>query len=164
LADYRAQAGGRKFVTDVTRLGGIMKSTPKMIVAALALSGGTLCFAQDAPGAGAPPATPHGATHDCTGMIGTALATCRQLNRNANEAAPTSAGTANDCSGMTGAPLFTCRRLNEAEAEAPRSGAGISDDCSGQIGDALRACRALNGESDEFPGAAGQPNPGPTPQ
>lgn len=135
---------------------------PKMIVAALALSGGSLGFAQGAPGGGASPAAPPGATHDCTGMVGTALATCRQLNRNAEVTAPTGAGTANDCSGMTGAPLFTCRRLNGAEAQAPQSSEGVSDDCSGQFGDALAACRALNGQSDESAGAAAQPTPSTT--
>lgn len=120
-------------------------STSRTLFAALALSGATLCYAQTAPGVG-PTDTLRGATHDCTGMTGTALTTCQELNRNVNEPAPTGAGTANDCSGMTGAPLFSCRRLNAAEARAQRSSAGAREDCSGQVGDALKACRALNGQ------------------
>lgn len=86
------------------------------------------------------------ANHDCAGMTGTALATCRELNRRADEPAKTGAGTTNDCSGLAGAPLLSCRRLNAANASAPRSSTGESQDCGGQIGDALSACRALNGE------------------
>ena len=96
------------------------------------------------------PDAPRGATHDCSGMTGTALATCQQLNRNVNEPAPSGAGTPNDCSGMTGAPLASCRRLNAAETVAPTSSAGASEDCSGQVGDALKACRALNGQPTEY--------------
>jgi hypothetical protein len=117
--------------------------TPRFALAALALTG-TLCCAQTAPG-GAPADAPRGATHDCSGMTGTALSTCLELNRSVNTMAPTGAGTPNDCSGMTGPPLDTCRRLNSAETAAPRSSAGTSEDCTGQVGDALAACRALNG-------------------
>ena len=119
--------------------------TPRLAVATLALCGATLSFAQLAPSAAA-----RGATHDCSGMTGTALDTCLQLNRNVNERAPSGAGTPNDCSGMTGAPLASCRRLNAAETVAPNSSAGASEDCSGQVGDALKACRALNGQSTEY--------------
>ena len=109
---------------------------PRLAIAAVALGGATLGFAQTAPAA----------THDCSGMTGTALATCQQLNRNINEPAPSGAGTPNDCSGLTGAPLASCRRLNAAETLAPSSSAGASEDCSGQVGDALKACRTLNGQ------------------
>jgi hypothetical protein len=110
------------------------------IAAALAFGGATLGFAQ----------TASGATYDCSGMTGTALATCQQLNRNVNEPAPSGAGTPNDCSGLTGAALATCRRLNAAEKVAPSSSAGAGEDCSGQVGDALKACRVLNGQSTEY--------------
>jgi len=113
---------------------------PRLAIAAVALGGATLGFAQTAPAA----------THDCSGMTGTALATCQQLNRNINEPAPSGAGTPNDCSGLTGAPLASCRRLNAAETLAPSSSAGASDDCSGQVGDALKACRTLNGQPTEY--------------
>jgi len=109
---------------------------PRIAIAALAFGSATLCFAQTAPAA----------THDCSGMTGTALATCQQLNRSVKEPAPTGAGTPNDCSGLTGAPLASCRRLNAAETLAPSSSAGASEDCSGQVGDALKACRTLNGQ------------------
>ena len=118
---------------------------PRLAIAALALCGATPGFAQLVPSA-----APRDAAYDCSGMAGTALTTCQQLNRNVNEPAPSGAGTPNDCSGLTGAPLASCRRLNAAEAVAPRSSAGASEDCSGQIGDALRACRALNGQSTEY--------------
>lgn len=122
--------------------------TPRFALAALALSG-TLCYAQTAPPGQAPADARRSATHDCSGMTGTALSTCQELNRGVNTAAPTGAGAPNDCSGMTGAPLDTCRRLNSAETAAPRSSAGTSADCSGQVGDALAACRALNGLPNE---------------
>src|SRR6476659_6038406 len=112
---------------------------PRLAIAAVALGGATLGFAQTAPAA----------THDCSGMTGTALATCQQLNRNINEPAPSGAGTPNDCSGMTGAALASCRRLNAAETVAPNSSAGASEDCSGQVGDTLEACGAVNGQSTE---------------
>jgi hypothetical protein len=126
--------------------------------AAFALGGVTPGFAQVAP-AVAPP----GATHDCSGMTGTALATCLQLNRNVNAPASSGAGTPNDCSGLTGAPLATCRHLNKAETVAPSSSAGASDDCSGQVGDALKACRALNGQPTDAaaPNGAGATGGGP---
>jgi len=108
----------------------------RIAIAALAFGSATLCFAQTAPAA----------THDCSGMTGTALATCQQLNRSVKEPAPTGTGTPNDCSGLTGAPLASCRRLNAAETLAPSSSAGASEDCSGQVGDALKACRTLNGQ------------------
>ncbi len=136
-----------------------MKSgTPRfvlVVLAALLSSSATLGFAQVTPGgsAGATNAPP-GATHDCSGLTGTALQTCRHLNRNADVPAQTGAGTVNECSGMTGAPLATCRRLNAAETEAPTTGTGPSEDCSGQIGDALAACRALNGQPPEPDAAA----------
>lgn len=123
------------------------RSISRSLLAALALGSATLCYAQTVPDVG-PTGAPRGATHDCTGMTGTALTTCQELNRNVNEPAPTGAGTANDCSGMTGAPLLSCRRLNAAEAQAQRSSAGASEDCSGQVGDALKACRALNGQNE----------------
>jgi hypothetical protein len=126
--------------------------TQRLLLAAVALGGATLCGAQT-PAAMAPSDGARGATHDCSGMTGAALATCRELNRNAAGPAPTGAGTANDCSGMTGAPLVSCRRLNSAETEAPRTSVGTSEDCSDQIGDALKACRALNGQSTEPEGA-----------
>ena len=113
---------------------------PRLAIAAVALGGATLGFAQTAPAA----------THDCSGMTGTALATCQQLNRNINEPAPSGAGTPNDCSGLTGAPLASCRRLNAAETLAPSSAAGPNNDCSGQFGDALKACRTLNGQPTEY--------------
>lgn len=126
-----------------------------MVLAGLLSSSATLGFAQVAPGgnAGATNAPP-GATHDCSGMTGAALETCRHLNRNADAPAQTGAGTVNDCSGMTGASLAACRRLNAAETEAPTSANGPSQDCSGQIGDALAACRALNGQPPEPDAAA----------
>jgi hypothetical protein len=117
--------------------------TPRLAIAALALCGATLGFAQAGPGA----------THDCSGMTGTALATCQQLTRSVNEPAPSGAGATNDCSGLTGAPLASCRRLNAAETVAPSSSAGPSEDCSGQFGDALKACRALNGQPTEYDSA-----------
>jgi hypothetical protein len=120
----------------------VMKIASRCTLAALALCAATLGFAQ-----GAPSDVARGATHDCTGMTGTALATCQQLNRNGNGPARSGAGTPNECSGMTGAPLASCRRLNAAEALAPTTSAGGSDDCSGQAGDALKACRTLNGQS-----------------
>jgi hypothetical protein len=120
-------------------------------VAAFALSSAMLCCAQTIPDA---TAAPHGAANDCDGMVGSALETCRQLNRSVDVPAPAAADRVNDCSGMTGAPLLSCRRLNEAETTAPRSGAGGNDDCSGEVGDALRACRALNGQPTETEGAA----------
>jgi hypothetical protein len=123
-------------------------------LAALAFGGATLGLAQIAPGGAEPSDAPRGATHDCSGMTGTALATCQQLNRNVNARAPSGAGTPNDCSGMTGAPLESCRRLNAAETMAPGSSAGASEDCSGQVGDALKACRALNGQPTEYDGSA----------
>jgi hypothetical protein len=43
-----------------------------------------------------------GATHDCSGMTGTALATCQQLNRNVNDRRRAGAG-AGTISGMTAA-------------------------------------------------------------
>ena len=133
---------------------------PRLALAALALCGATLGIAQLAPSA-----APRGATHDCSGMTGTALATCQQLNRNVNEPAPSGAGTPNDCSGLTGAALASCRRLNAAETAAPRSSAGASEDCSGQVGDALKACRALNGQSTEYDvSAGGAATTGSTPQ
>jgi hypothetical protein len=113
---------------------------PRLAIAALALGGATLGFAQ----------TPAGASNDCSGMTGTPLATCQQMNRNVNEPAPTGVGAPNDCSGLTGAPLASCRRLNAAETLAPSSSAGASEDCSGQVGDALKACRTLNGQSTEY--------------
>ena len=113
---------------------------PRLAIAAVALGGAMLGFAQTAPGA----------THDCSGMTGTALATCQQLNRNVNEPAPSGAGTPNDCSGLTGAPLASCRRVNAAETLAPSSAAGPNNDCSGQFGDALKACRTLNGQPTEY--------------
>lgn len=122
--------------------------TPRFALAALALTGATLCCAQTIPTNPAQAAAPRGATYDCSGMNGTALSSCLELNRRAVAPAATSAGP-NDCSGLIGAPLDTCRRLNAAEAAAPRSSAGSSEDCSGQIGDALVACRALNGLSNE---------------
>jgi hypothetical protein len=121
---------------------------PRLVMAAVAavtLGGATLGFAQVAP-SDAPPR----ATHDCSGMTGTALATCLQLNRNVNAPASSGAGIPNDCSGLTGAPLATCRRLNAAESVAPSTSAGASEDCSGQVGDALKACRALNGQPMEY--------------
>lgn len=138
-----------------------------VVLTALLSSSAMLCLAQVAPGAraGATNAPP-GATHDCSGLTGTALQTCRQLNRNADVPAQTGAGTVNDCSGMTGAPLANCRRLNAAETEAPTTPTGPSDDCSGQIGDALAACRALNGQPSEPDAAAttGAGTAGVTPQ
>jgi hypothetical protein len=126
-----------------------------VVLAALLSSSATLGFAQVTPGARAGATTaPPGATHDCSGMTGTALQTCQQLNRNADVPARTVAGTVNDCSGMTGAPLANCRRLNAAETESPTTGIGPSEDCSGQIGDALAACRALNGQPLEPDAAA----------
>jgi hypothetical protein len=113
---------------------------PRIAIAALAFGSATLGFAQTAPAT----------AHDCSGMTGTALATCQQLNRSVRDPAPSGAGTPNDCSGLTGAPLASCRRLNAAETLAPSSSAGASEDCSGQIGDALKACRALNGQSTEY--------------
>jgi len=130
------------------------RSISRSLFAALALSSATLCWAQTAPGVG-PTDTPRGATHDCTGMTGSALTTCQDLNRNVNEPAQTGAGTANDCSGMTGAPLLSCRRLNAAEAQVQRSSAGTSEDCGGQVGDALKACRALNGQYEPDAATAG---------
>jgi hypothetical protein len=129
---------------------------PRLVIAAFAFSGATLGFGQ----------TASGATHDCSGMTGTALVTCQQLNRNVNEPAPSGAGTPNDCSGMTGAPLASCRRLNAAETVAPSSSAGASEDCSGQVGDALKACRALNGQSTEYDASTGgaAPTGASTPQ
>jgi hypothetical protein len=115
-------------------------------VAAFALSGAMLCSAQTLPDTMTPPAAARGAAHDCDGMVGSALETCRQLNRSIDVPAPAGADRINDCSGMSGAPLLDCRRLNEAETTAPRSGAGADDDCSGQVGDALKACRTLNGQ------------------
>jgi hypothetical protein len=145
LADFPSARPTAKCQQDLEVTENIMKSwAPKIVAAALALGGATLGFAQVGPSD-----APRGATHDCAGMTGTALATCLQLNRNVNQAAPSGAGTPNDCSGMTGAPLATCRRLNAAETYAPSTAAGVSDDCSGQIGDALKACRALNGQSTE---------------
>ena len=123
---------------------------PRFALAALALTGSVLCFAQTGPTPGAGSNVRADATHDCSGMTGTALSTCVELNRGI-DATATGAGTPNDCSGMTGAPLDTCRRLNHAETTAPRSSAGRSDDCSGQVGDALAACRALN----DLPNAPG---------
>lgn len=119
-------------------------------VAAFALSGTMLCCAQPIPDA---TAAAHGAAQDCDGMVGTALETCRQLNRSVDVPAPAAADRVNECSGMSGAALLSCRRLNQAETTAPRSGAGADDDCSGQVGDALRACRTLNGQPTETQGA-----------
>jgi len=121
---------------------------PKFTLAALALYAATSGFAQDAQNAA------RGATHDCSGMTGTALATCQQLNRTPNERAPSGAGTPNDCSGLTGAPLASCRRLNAADTTAPASSIGPSEDCSGQVGDALKACRTLNGQSTDYDASA----------
>ena len=127
---------------------------PRLLITALALGGATLGFAQVAPTDAS-----RGATHDCSGMTGTALATCQRLNRNLNAPAPSGAGTPNDCSGLTGAPLATCRRLNAAETLAPNSSAGGSEDCSGQFGDALKACRALNGQPTEYDATGGATTP-----
>jgi hypothetical protein len=141
LADYCSERATAKCRHDMDFPENIMKVwAPRLAIAALVFGGATLGFAQTAPGP----------THDCSGMTGTALVTCQQLNRNVNEPAPSGAGTPNDCSGMTGAPLASCRRLNAAETLAPSSSAGASEDCSGQVGDALRACRALNGQSTEY--------------
>lgn len=136
---------------------------PRFAFAALALAGATLCSAQTVPANPAPAAAPRSTTHDCTGMTGTALSTCLELNRSVGAPAATGAGTPNDCSGLTGAPLDTCRRLNAAETVAPRSSAGASEDCSGQVGDALTACRALNGLPSE-PAPSAAPPGGQSPQ
>ena len=128
----------------------------RFTLVALALCAATSGFAQDAQNAA------RGATHDCSGMTGTALATRQQLNRSPNERAPSGAGTPNDCSGLTGAPLASCRRLNAAETTAPGSSIGPSEDCSGQVGDALKACRTLNGQSTEYDSTAGAAGAGGT--
>ena len=131
-----------------------MKVASRSMRAALGWGAATWGFAQGAP-AVAPTDAPRGATHDCSGMTGTALATCQQLNRSMNRSAASGAGTPNECSGMTGAPLASCRRLNAAETAAPAGAAGTSEDCSGQGGDALRACRTLNGQPTEYDSSAG---------
>jgi hypothetical protein len=146
LADYRARCATAKCSHMMMPPEKTMKvSASRCTLAALTLGAAVFSFAQVAPSDAA-----RGATHDCSGMTGTALATCQQLNRNLNAPAPSGAGTPNECSGMTGAPLASCRRLNAAETVAPSSSAGASEDCSGQVGDALRACRTLNGQATEY--------------
>ena len=153
LADYCLRCiAGKCRHSDVAE--NIMKVASRSMLAALALGAATFAFAQGAPSV-APTDAPRGATHDCSGMTGTALATCQQLNRSMNRSAASGAGTPNECSGMTGAPLASCRRLNAAETAAPASAAGTSEDCSGQVGDALRACRTLNGQPTEYDSSAG---------
>jgi hypothetical protein len=151
LADYRARCATAECRHLVMAPETRMKiSASRYMLAALTLCAATLGSAQVAPSDAV-----RGATHDCTGMTGTALATCQQLNRNLNGPASSGAGTPNECSGMTGAPLASCRRLNAAETTAPASASGASNDCSGQVGDALKACRTLNGQSTEYDSAAG---------
>jgi hypothetical protein len=129
-----------------------MKIASRSTLAALTLCAATFGFAQVAPSD-----APRGATHDCSGMTGTALATCLQLNRNLTRPASSGAGTPNECSGMTGAPLASCRHLNAAETLAPAASADATDDCGGQIGDALKACRTLNGQPTEYDSSTGGP-------
>ncbi len=141
LADYRCRRATAECSHDMDFSGEHHEGLgPESCNSRPRIGGATLGFAQ----------TPASASHDCSGMTGTALATCQQLNRNVNEPAPTGAGAPNDCSGLTGAPLASCRRLNAAETLAPSSSAGARDDCSGQVGDALKACRTLNGQSTEY--------------
>lgn len=151
FADYRMRCAPAEYSHTVIAPEKIMKIASRCMFAALTLCAATLGSAQVVPSD-----APRGATHDCSGMTGTALATCLQQNYTVNQPGRSGAGTPNECSGMTGAPLASCRRLNAAETAAPASGAGASQDCSGQVGDALKACRTLNGQpTDHDSSAAG---------
>ena len=98
-----------------------MKSwTPRLAIAALAFSGATLGFAQVAPSD-----APRGVTHDCSGMTGTALATCLQLNRNVNDAGAERRGHPErlrrpDRRAAGELPAFECSRNHGAEQQRRR--------------------------------------------
>ena len=65
---------------DIASAENMMKRwTPTFALAALALTGATLCCAQTAPTNSAASA-PRGAAYDCSGQIGDALVACRALN------------------------------------------------------------------------------------
>ena len=59
------------------------RSIPRSLLAALALGSATLCYAQTVPDVG-PTGTPGGATHDCTGMTGTAQTESEEFHKTYN--------------------------------------------------------------------------------